>query len=363
MSDGPTSCGIATGAQVVVLIICHNGRQWLANCLDSVLKSDDMPAQVRVVVVDNGSADASADFVAENYPRVDLIRAPRNHGFAGGNNIGWEYIRHRYPGTQYVALLNQDTIVQSGWLAALTKFLEAYPMVGCAQAKVMLHPQTDRFNTAGNVSHFLGFGFTTACGEVDAGQFQEDRRLSLASGAAMIVRADAIDRAGLFDDTFFAYLEDADLSWKLRQLGYEVAYVPQSVVFHSYRFKDDWRHYYLLERNRWLLLATYYKMGTLLLLMPALALMELGQIYFAWRAGVLNQKLRAYGFFLNRDNVMHLCRRRALAQSRRLVGDRTFTEPFVATVDYVELSSPLLRRLANPLLGIYWSLARRLLYW
>jgi GT2 family glycosyltransferase len=349
--------------EVAVLIVCHNGLEYLTDCLNSVLGSDDGPLNVRCVVVDNASSDGSAEWVAGRFPGVELIRRRENLGFAGGNNVGWEHIHRRYPNVQYIALLNQDTVVRSGWLAALVAHLEKRPTVACAQSKVMLHPRVDCLNTAGNVSHFLGFGFTTACGERDCGQFQQHRSLGLASGAAMIVRADAIERAGLFDDVFFAYLEDADLSWKLRQLGYDLAYVPRSVVFHKYNFKRDWRHYFLLERNRWLLLGTYYKTATLLLLLPALAAMEAGQLYFAWRAGVWKEKLRAYGYFMRRSNLLLLARRRQAAQRRRRVSDRRFTEPFVSRVEFTELTSPLLRRLANPCLAAYWAIARRLIYW
>lgn len=327
-----------------------------------MLASIDPSLLVRVVAVDNASTDGTADFLAANFPQVELVRCSSNGGFAGGNNAGWEYLLKRYPNLHYVALLNQDTIVHAGWLTALVEYLDSRPMVACAQSKLMLHPKTDKFNTAGNVSHFLGFGLTTACGQVDHGQFDRHRHLGLVSGASMILRVSAVARTGLFDPAFFAYLEDADLSWKLRQLGYEAAYVPQSVVFHKYNFKDDWRHYYLLERNRWLLLVTYYKTATLLLLLPALLVMEAGQFYFAWRTGVLDQKLRACAFFFRRDNLRRLARRRLQAQRRRLIGDKRFTEPFVGEVESEELTSPLLR-LANPLLAAYWTAARWLICW
>jgi GT2 family glycosyltransferase len=359
----PTISDDSQTIDAIVLIACHNGRKFLDDCLNSLFASDESPYHFRVVIVDNASADGSADYIAQHFPHVDLIRCDTNLGFAGGNNAGWEFILKHYPRVRHLALLNQDTIVQSGWLAALIKFLDTRPVVGCAQAKVMLHPQTDRFNTAGNVSHFLGFGFTTACGDLDVGQFQHQRRLGLASGAAMLIRADAIARAGLFDPTFFAYLEDADLSWKLRQLGYDAAYVPASVVFHKYHFKQDWRHYYLLERNRWLILATYYKLPTLILLAPALAAMELGQLYFAFQSGVLRAKLRAYGFFFSPLNLRDLWRRRRAAQKRRRINDRRFTESFVGTIDFAELNSALLRRVANPILSRYWSVARKLIVW
>jgi len=349
--------------EAAVVIVCHNGHAWLHDCLSSVLASDDSPILRHVIVVDNASTDQSVETISRDFPQVELVRSPVNLGFAGGNNLGWAHISQRYPNTQYLALLNQDTIVQTGWLAKLVMFMDSRPMVGCAQAKLMLHPQTDRINSAGNVSHFLGFGFTTACGEPDAGQFDRPRLLGFASGAAMLVRTDAVRRAGLFESDFFAYLEDADLCWKLRQLGYETAYVPTSVVFHKYHFKQDYRNYFLLERNRWWLLGTYYKTPTLLLLLPALAAMEVGQVYFAIRQGVLAQKIRACLFFCQRDNLRRLCESRAVAQRRRLVSDRQFIKPFTATVEISQLVSPLLSRVANPILAAYWFVVRRLIFW
>lgn len=346
-----------------IIIVAHNGKDVLGECLTSVFASNESPLEIKVIVVDNASTDGSADFVTAQFPTVDLIRCTKNIGFAGGNNIGWEHIQIHYPHVRYIGLLNQDTVVHRGWLSALAVYMENHPVIGAVQAKVMLHPAIDRINTAGNVSHFLAFGFTTACGQPDRGQFNQEKKLGLVSGAAMAVRADAVSRLGLFDADFFGYLEDADLSWKLRQLGYELAYVPDSVVFHKYSFKHDWRHYFLLERNRWLLLGTYYKTPTLLLLLPAMTIMEIGQVYFAWRKGVLRQKLRAWGFFLNRGNQLRLARRRRAAQRRRLIGDRKFIAPFIARVEASELNGPLMRGLANPLFSAYWAFARRLICW
>ena len=120
---------IPAGLEVAVLIVCHNGLEYLTDCLNSVLGSDDGPLKVRFVVVDNASSDGSAQWVAGRFGRVDLVRRRENLGFAGGNNAGWEYIRRRYPKVQYIALLNQDTVVQTGWLAALVAHLEKRPTV------------------------------------------------------------------------------------------------------------------------------------------------------------------------------------------------------------------------------------------
>jgi GT2 family glycosyltransferase len=349
--------------EVAVLIVSFNGREHLRDCLESVLASDDGILIKYVAVVDNASDDASADLVEQEFPQVGLVRCSRNLGFAGGNNAGWDHIRTKYPQVDYVALLNQDTIVESGWLEPLVEHLEGQPTVGVAQPKLLLHPQTDRINTFGNQSHFLGFGFITGYGRVDNGEFQSVSAIDFPSGAAFMVRSDILHRFGLFDELFFLYLEDADLGWKLRQMGYDVEVVPGSRVWHKYEFGKNFRHYYYLERNRWYLLATYYKTATLLLLMPALLLMEAGQIYFACRNHLLGQKLRAVGFFLNIRNLGRLLRQRRQAQRRRIIRDRDFTAPFTGNVDFSELNSVLLKRVGNPILSTYWRFARKVMFW
>jgi GT2 family glycosyltransferase len=346
-----------------VLIVCYNGRGFLPDCLGSVLASDDGGIKTRVVVVDNASGDGSAEYVAENFPRVDLVRSQVNRGFAGGNNLGWEYIRRKYPRATYLVLLNQDTIVERGWLRPMVDFLEAHPAAGLAQPKLMMHPRTELFNSSGNRSHFLGFGFVGECGQPDRGQYTRPRPIASASGAAMMVRTDLLRRVGLFEELMFLYLEDAELNWKLRQIGCEPFLVPGGVVYHKYNFQKDFRYYFYLERNRWWLLLVYYKLATLLLLAPALAVMEVGQLLFALSRGLLGVKLRSWLFFLAPANLALLRRRRRQAQARRTVSDRQFTRPFCGSIDFPELSGPLLKYVANPFFSAYWALARRLIFW
>jgi GT2 family glycosyltransferase len=350
-------------AEVAILIVCHEGRALLEECLGSVLASRDPGIERHVIVVDNASADDSAAFVAQRFPDVDLVRSAANLGFAGGNNLGWEHIRQHYRGVQYVVLLNQDTVVQSGWLVPLLKYAQEHPEVACVQSKLLLHPDTSTINSAGNQSHFLGFGLTRGYGHHDNGQYNRPATIDFASGAAMMVRADLLRQVGLFDELMFLYLEDAELSWRLRQMGYSSAYVPESVVYHKYHFDKKYRFYFYLERNRWWLLGVYYKTATLLLLLPALLLMELGQLHFAHKHGVVREKLRGYGFFLKPLNLSRLRAQRRQAQTRRTISDRQFMTQFTGSIHYPELDSALLRYVGNPLLSAYWSVARRLIFW
>jgi GT2 family glycosyltransferase len=348
---------------VAVLIVACNGREYLAECLQSVLASHDAPLTRHIVVFDNASSDGTVEFLQQEFPQVHCVESRENLGFAGGNNEGWKYIVEKLPEVRYLCLLNQDTVVEDGWLVPLVQHLERTERVACVQAKLRLWPAKDKINTLGNRSHFLGFGFTSHGGELDQGQGDTVRSIDYPSGAAFMVRADLVRKLGLFDPVYFLYLEDAELGWKLRQAGYDVQFQPNSVVYHKYEFKADFRNYYYLERNRWWLLLTYYKLRTLLLLLPALGLMEIGQLGFALRHGCLVKKLRSYGFFLSIRNLRALMQRRREAQARRTISDRRFLRHFIGRIDVPELDTPVIRYVANPLLNVSWTVARMLIWW
>lgn len=349
--------------EVVLLIACYNGRRCLGDCLHSLLESCDEDIQTRIVVVDNASADGSADLISRDFPGVRLIRLPENLGFTGAINAGWKYARQEFPAARFVGALNQDIIARDGWLAALVTHLEQNPRVAAVQPKVLLWPKTGCLNTAGNQSHFLGFGLVTAYGQLDDGSYDACREIDFPSGAAILIRADSLGNSDILDDLFFLYLEDAELGWRLRQLGFRIDYVPTAAIWHQYSFRHDYRYYFFLERNRWLLLAMYYKTPTLLLLSPAILAMEAGQIFFAWRNGVLDQKLKACGFFLSSSNLSRLLKRRRAAQRRRRIGDREFMGRFLGEIDLPELRSRTLRTIGNPVLRAYWRVVRSLIVW
>jgi GT2 family glycosyltransferase len=294
---------------------------------------------------------------------VELLRLGENAGYAGGINAAWRHAREKFPQARYLSPVNQDIIAKSGWLAVLVSHLEGKPDVAAVQPKVLLWPQKELINTAGNRSHYLGFGLVTAYGKRDDGSFDQSCEIDFPSGAAMVVRAETIGTGDLFDDLFFLYLEDAELGWHLRQMGHKIDYVPTATVWHQYEYRHDYRYYFYLERNRWYLLAMYYRIPTLILLWPMSTAMELGQFYFAWRNGVLMKKVQACAFFLSPANLGRLWRRRREVQRRRKIGDREFVSTFVSEIDLPELQSQMLRRVGNPMLRIYWKIVRPLIFW
>jgi N-acetylglucosaminyl-diphospho-decaprenol L-rhamnosyltransferase len=218
-------------------------------------------------------------------------------------------------------------------------------------------------NTLGNVSHFLGFGLVTGLGTATADLPDSPTAIGFASGAAFLVRTTVVRQLGLFEDFFFLYHEDTAFGWKLRQCGYGIDMVPDSRVAHCYEAPKGVRHYYWLERNRLIVLLCFLRWRTLLLLSPALALMEAGQFLFSLRHGLVLTRLRIWCWFLRPTSLARLSACRSTQQRRRTQSDRKFTSMFTGTLDESIVGSNWLITSANKVLGGWWRLVLRLIVW
>jgi N-acetylglucosaminyl-diphospho-decaprenol L-rhamnosyltransferase len=354
---------------VAVVIVGYAGENCILDCLDSVFESADVNVDVRVLFVDNYSPDEMRKRVEGNFAlqiergELKVTYTNKNWGFAGGNNIGWEAVQELWPDTQYLCLLNQDTIVISGWLGWIVEYMERHPNVGSAQPKILLHPDVGRINTAGNVSHFLGFGYCAGDGELDTGQYDGCHEIHYASGAAVVIRVEALKQIGLFDDAFFMYLEDAELGWKLKQIGYLNIVVSAAMIQHKHKHGSTLQSYYWLEKNRLWLLAVYYRLPTLLLILPAFFVMEIGQFWFAISQKLGGEKVRAWDDFLRGENLKRMWKVRRAAQARRVINDSAFMSGFSGVIESPVVNSWALKYIGNPVLGAYWAVARRLIFW
>jgi GT2 family glycosyltransferase len=344
------------------LIVGYNGRELIGDCLDSIQRVRDDRVDARIVVVDNASKDGTAELVAQRHPDVMLVKSDTNLGFAGGNDLGWKAAREKWPDLKYLVLLNQDTVVRAGWLTALVDFMESDPEAGMAQAKILLHPETDLINTDGNESHFLGFGFPGRYREKDTATEHPPFEVGFASGACAIVRVSAVTGfETLFPGHFFLYLEDTHLSWRLRLAGHPSWSVPASKVEHKYTFTAIDKQYYHLEKNRLWMLLVFYKKRTLLLILPAILFMEAGQWVFALAKGLLGQRIKVYGYILR--SLGTIARERRAMQKSRRVTDFAFTRAFVGEINTEQLKSPLVKWVASPILRAYWAVAKELILW
>ena len=212
-------------ASVTVVIPNYNGIAYLEDCLGAMRAQD--PAPDRVIIVDNGSTDGSADYIRSRFPEYELVGLSENTGFCGAVNTG---IRAS-EGADYVILLNNDTKADPGFTGALVKAMEDDPKAFSAQAKMLRMQDPGTMDDAGDLYCALGWAYARGKGKPES-LFSEPARIFSACAGAAIYRMSALRKTGLFDENHFAYLEDCDIGWRARIRGYRNLYVPSARVLH-----------------------------------------------------------------------------------------------------------------------------------
>jgi N-acetylglucosaminyl-diphospho-decaprenol L-rhamnosyltransferase len=333
-----------------VVVTYHNasGVATTLAALAADLRDDD-----ELVVVDNASRDGTAGAVREAAPRALVLEQDRNLGFAGGCNAG-----AAASGAPLLLFLNPDAMPAPGCVDALRRTAAERPGWGAWQALVTMHGGRD-INSSGGVTHFLGMGWAGACGKPVAAAPGGPAEVSFASGAALVVRRDAWDRVGGFDERYFMYGEDLDLGLRLWLSGYGVGVVPAARVEHDYEFAKGERKWLLLERNRWWTVLGDYPAALLVALLPGLLAAEAALLVIAARGGWLRAKLRAQAT-VARELPQILARRREV-QARRSAGAREVASLLSAELDNPYLGGAADSRVVVALQRAYWAVARRLL--
>jgi N-acetylglucosaminyl-diphospho-decaprenol L-rhamnosyltransferase len=257
---------------MLVVILNYNTRELLRACLASLREQSGL--RFVTCVVDNASPDGSADMVAAEFPEVALIRNPLNNGYAAGNNLGLRQFGFPdSPRARHAMLLNPDTIVPPGALAAMLAFIDAHADVGIVGPRLLLpdgsldkacrrsfptpevsfyrltklsklFPKSKRFN-----SYNMEYLDERVQTDVDA-----------VVGACMLLRAEAIRAAGLLDEQFFMYGEDLDWCLRVKQNGWRVVYYPDAIVHHIKRAASSQsaKARYEFQRAMWLFYKKHY---------------------------------------------------------------------------------------------------------
>lgn len=214
-------------AQTCVIVPNWNGADSLPACLDSLLAQS---LKTRIIVVDNGSEDNSVELLEERYPGVELIAQLTNQGYAGGVNPGFR--RAIELGCRYAAAFNNDAVADPGWLEALVNYLDKHPKTGIATCK-LLSADGRHIDSTGDYYTSWGLPYPRGRGETDLTKYDADIEVFGASGGASLYRVSMLEQIGLFDEDFFAYYEDVDLSFRAQLAGWKIAYVPAAVVHHD----------------------------------------------------------------------------------------------------------------------------------
>lgn len=210
-----------------VVVPNWNGRESIGDTLKSLAAQT---AAHRVIVVDNGSVDDSVEFIAKEYPEVELVKHAKNLGFAGGVNAG---IRRAIDlGVDFVALLNNDAVAGKDWLRHLVTAMEADESIGIATGKLM-DSSKKHLDSTGDMYTNWGLPFPRGRGEAVSTKYDQDTQVFAASGGASLYRVKALRQIGLFDENFFAYYEDVDISFRAQLAGWKVVYVPAAEAYHQ----------------------------------------------------------------------------------------------------------------------------------
>lgn len=299
--------------EISVVIVTWNGRQYLHACLEAVAAQREVDAEI--IVVDNASADGTAEYVRARFPGVRIVALPENRGFAGGNNAGARAAR----GT-FVAFLNNDTVPETGWLRALRNGIDTAAGFVLATSRIVYMHDASIIDSAGDGLFRWGGAFKRHHG-APAHTAATSGEVFGICGAACLVSKAVFDELGGFDEDFFASHEDVDLSYRARLRGYRCRYVADAIVrhhgsatlgrgsslavFHGQR-NLEWM--YLKNTPGWLLVRT---------LPGHLLYNTAGAVYFA-RLGLLGTFLKAKAAAM--AGLPAVWRKRALVQRTRRVG-------------------------------------------
>lgn len=217
-------------AQISVIILNFNGKEYLKECLDSLAKQSYKDFEV--IFVDNNSKDDSVEYVKSNYPKVKIIKNNKNYGFAEGNNIGIRKAKG-----EFIFILNNDTKVDKNCLKNLVKFAKNNLDYGSFSPSLLFYDNPTKINSIGLLAFKDGSGIDLGigCNYLD----YKSRDIFGVSGGASFFRKEMLEDIKInddyFDSDFFCYYEDLDLAFRAQLKGWKSRYIQEAIVYHKMR--------------------------------------------------------------------------------------------------------------------------------
>ena len=263
--------------KVSVVILNWNGKSFLEKFLPSVVQHSNLP-NVEIVIADNASTDDSIQFLKINYPTLKTIILDRNYGFAEGYNKALAQLQ-----SEYFVLLNSDVEVTSNWIQPLIDLMDSDKKIAASMPKLRMFDDKQYFEYAGAAGGFVDkYGYPFCRGrifstvEIDNGQYNTISDVFWATGACMFVRAEYFKLSGGLDADFFAHMEEIDLCWRFKGMGYRVVYNPHSTVFHvgggTLPKENPFKTYLNFRNNLYLLCKNSFQGNIALLLLQRMLL-------------------------------------------------------------------------------------------
>jgi GT2 family glycosyltransferase len=252
---------------ISLIIVNYNTEAETHQCLTSLAKLEAANFNYTIVIVDNGSREQFALTKTEQKLPVEIVRSESNLGFTGGNNLGIKFALDKY-NSDFVLLLNNDTYVDPTFLKQLYRYGQKHPEQGMICPKIYFaqgfeyHQGSYQVADRGRVLWYGGGSidwpnllcFHRAVDEVDLGQVDNFTTSDFATGCCILIKREVLEKVGLFDERYFLYLEDVDLSLRAVEKGYQIGFCPEAVIWHknagSSGGSGSALHQYYQTRNR-----------------------------------------------------------------------------------------------------------------
>lgn len=306
--------------KTAVVILNWNGIDLLKKFLGKVVENSSSYSDIWVA--DNGSTDGSIEWIKNNFPKVKLIETGENLGYAGGYNKALDQVD-----AELFLLLNSDVEVTENWLAPIIEAFEADKLLAACQPRILSYKNKQYFEHAGAAGGFIDrYGYPFCRGRIfdscekDEGQYDNSMEIFWASGACLAVRADAWKKSGGLDSDFFAHMEEIDLCWRLKNMGYRIKAIPESKVYHiggaTLPYSSPSKIYYNFRNSLFMIHKNLPGKGFLITLFKRLLLDGLAAASF-----LLSLKFNAWWQVL-KSHLAYYSSIRQLNRKRKLTGNK-----------------------------------------
>jgi len=321
---------------ISIVIPTYNGKEHLQLCFDSLLNQQinnsksGINKEFRIILVDNGSVDNTADFVESFYPDVEVIKLDKNYGFAKAVNEG---IKHSLSDSRvtHVLLLNNDIECKEDFLEKMVSgFINED--VGSVACKMLNFYYRTKIDDVGDFIKLIGSPYARGHSETDNGQYDKPEYIFGACAGASIYKREVFEKVGLFDEDFFAYYEDVDFSLRLQMFGYKCFYNPEAVCYHKRGSTTGHMTGFqtmLCEQNLITLRVKNYPLFTYLKLQPLFAAARVKryiQFFFSKQPGLFFKAL--YGYFKGLKQLPKSIKKRKILFSKINLSNKEFAKLF-----------------------------------
>ncbi|PIT88290.1 MAG: hypothetical protein COU29_03420 [Candidatus Magasanikbacteria bacterium CG10_big_fil_rev_8_21_14_0_10_36_32] len=361
-------------AKVSIIYLCwaDEPQKYLAEALDSIQTQTYPKDLLQLVIVYNGPREgeiSSVDYIRSeifqrqnNLPETVVLEPGSNVGFPAGNNFGARYAVKN--GADYVFLHNADGYLAAEAITELVKAMETNKNVGECQPLMLLHPEKELINSAGNNLHYLGIGYCYKYRETYKPNMAEIYDTGYVSGACAFMRADLLRQHGYWNERFFLYHEDTEYTLRLVSLGYRAVSVNRAIFYHKYNFSNKPDKMFWIERNRHVLQLMFYRWPTLILILPMEIIFNLGLLILSAAQGWIKELLAVYVYWMTPANWRQWLIDRHAIQRDRTVGDSRLLSRMTSRISFAGLKIPkIILLLANLVFTLYFFLLKIVIWW